>query len=147
MEHFVYRKEGYMICTDPSLLNISYVHHYLSTESYWAKNIPLDIVKKSIAHSFNFGIYADSTQVGFARIVTDYATFGYLCDVFIDDGHRGKGLSKWLLSIIDKHPALQGFRGWFLGTKDAHGLYAQFGYTAHPEPDRMMRKYNPNAYG
>jgi len=146
MEHLVYVKENYMISTDPALIDVNYVHHYLATESYWAQNIPLATVQKAIAHSLNFGVYLNQQQVGFARIVTDYACFGYLCDVFIDQTQRGKGLSKWLMQVITDHPLLQGFRGWFLGTKDAHGLYAQFGWTAHPEPHRIMRKSNLDVY-
>jgi len=141
-----FHKDGFYISTDPAILNVAYVHLYLSTQSYWAKNIPLEVLKKSIEGSCCFGVYHNNMQVGFARVITDYATFGYLCDVFIDEAFRGRGLSKWLMEVIHSHPKLQGFRTWMLGTKDAHGLYEQFGYMIHPEPGRVMRKNNPDVY-
>src|SRR4051812_17968714 len=123
-------KDGYEISTDKSKLDVHFIHQYLANESYWVKNIPLDVVQKSIAGSFCFGIYKEGRQVGFARVITDHATFGYLADVFIIEQHRGLGLSKWLMKIIMQHPQLQNFRRWMLGTKDAHELYRQFGFTA-----------------
>src|SRR6266487_1573762 len=115
-------KENYIISTDPSKLNIDTIHHYLSEESYWAKGIPRTVVEKSIANSLCFGLYNNEQsmmQVGFARLITDKATFAWLADVFILPEHRGKGLSKWLMQIIHAHPELQSLRRWLLGTRDA----------------------------
>jgi GNAT superfamily N-acetyltransferase len=142
-------KEHYHISTDPSLLEVNVIYNYLSGESYWAKNIPRDLVEKSIANSLCFGIYHNGKQTGFARLVTDKATFAYLADVFILPGYRGKGLSKWLMQVIHAHPELQGLRRWVLGTRDAHGLYEQFGWTVFDEDTRkrFMQKHNKNAYG
>lgn len=141
-------KEGYSISTDKELLDMAVIHQYLSVESYWAKNIPLEVVKRSVEHSLCFGVYHHSTQIGFARVVTDKATFAYLADVFILPQHRGKGLSKWLVATIHAHPDLQGLRRWILGTKDAHGLYAQFGWQPLPEEivPRFMQLHNPDVY-
>ena len=141
-------KEGYSISTDKELLDIVVIHQYLSLESYWAKNIPLEVVKRSVEHSLCFGVYHHSTQIGFARVITDKATFAYLADVFILPQHRGKGLSKWLVTTIHAHPDLQGLRRWILGTKDAHGLYAQFGWQPLPEEivPRFMQLHNPDVY-
>ncbi len=131
-------KNDFIISTDRSKLDIAFIHNYLSKESYWAKNIPVDVVKKSIEGSFCFGLYHDKDQVGFARVITDNATFGYLADVFIIENYRGKGLSKWLMEEIMKHPELQGFRRWMLATRDAHGLYVQFGFLPLDKPERIM---------
>ncbi len=131
-------KDQFQISTNKNKINIEYVHQFLS-HSYWAENIPVAIVKKSIENSMCFGVYENNKQVGFARVVTDHATFGYLADVFIDENYRGKGLSKWLMEIIMGHPELQGFRSWQLATRDAHGLYAQFGFKPLQNPERLMR--------
>lgn len=141
-------KNGYLISTDPARLDIAVIHQYLSKESYWAQNIPKEVVQRSIDHSLCFGIYYKEQQVGFARLVTDRATFAYLADVFILPGHRGKGLSKWLMETIHAHPDVQGLRRWLLGTRDAHGLYAQFGWTPLPEElaARFMQLHNPDVY-
>jgi GNAT superfamily N-acetyltransferase len=134
--------DTYEISTDKSKLDIPFIYEYLSVESYWAKNIPLDVVKRSIAGSFCFGVYQDEKQVGFARVVTDHATFGYLADVFISEEHRGKGLSKKLMKIVMEHPQLQNLRNWMLATKDAHALYLQFGFKPLESPERFMN-YKP----
>ena len=141
-------KQGYLISADPSKLDIAVIHQYLSRESYWAKNIPLQTVERSIANSFCFGVYYHDVQIGFARLVTDKATFAYLADVFVLPEHRGKGLSKWLIETIHVHPDVQGLRRWMLGTKDAHGLYAQFGWKPIPEEmmSRFMQLHNPDLY-
>ena len=141
-------KDGYLISTDPSLLDVDVIYNYLSGESYWAKNIPRDVVEKSIANSLCFGLYHHNRQIGFARLITDKATFAYLADVFIISEYRGKGLSKWLIQVIHAHPELQGLRRWVLGTQDAHGLYEQFGWTIFDEDirKRFMQKHNKNAY-
>jgi GNAT superfamily N-acetyltransferase len=139
----------YIVSDDKGLLDVSMVYEYLSQVSYWAKGIPREVVEKSIAYSICFGVYCkDETQVGFARVITDRATFAYLADVFILEGHQGKGLSKWLIEVIQSHPELQGLRRWMLGTKDAHGLYAQFGWLVLDEETRkrFMQRHNKNAY-
>lgn len=150
MTEFIETEEqGYRISTNPSLLNLALIHQYLSKESYWAQHIPMETVQKSIDHSLCFGVYTeDGAQVGFARIISDRATFAYLADVFILPQHRGKGLSKWLIQTIHSHPDLQGLRRWLLGTKDAHGLYAQFGWSAIPPElaSRFMQLHNPDVY-
>jgi GNAT superfamily N-acetyltransferase len=138
-------KDDFMISTDKSLLNIEVIKNYLSNESYWARNIPVETVKKSIEGSFCFGLYlnerkniSEITQVGFARVVTDYATFGYIADVFVLEQFRGRGLAKYLMETIMGHPDLQGLRRWMLATKDAHGLYAEFGFSPLDKPERIM---------
>ncbi len=142
------RNDGYTISTDQDKLDIEVIHQYLSKESYWAQNIPIEVVKRSIANSFCFGVYLHDKQIGFARMITDKATFGYLADVFILPEHRGKGLSKWLIATIHAHPELQGLRRWMLGTKDAHGLYKQFGWLPLPEEivPRFMQLHTPDVY-
>ena len=136
----------FLISTDKSRLNISYVHEYLSNESYWAAGIPIHIVEKSIENSICFGIYKNNTQVGFARLITDEATFGYLADVFVDKDYRGRGLSKWLMKIIIDLPFVSHLRGLMLATKDAHSLYEQFGFTPLDAPERYMRIQRSNVY-
>ena len=136
----------FLFSTDRKKLDIEYIHHYLSLESYWAKNIPIQIVKTSIEGSLCFGVYLNNQQIGFARVITDYATFGYLADVFIVEEYRGKGLSKWLMQTIFDNEELQGFRGWMLGTKDAHGLYEKFGFKLTNDTTRIMRKQGVESY-
>jgi GNAT superfamily N-acetyltransferase len=143
-------KNEFMISTDKSKLDIQIIQNYLSTESYWAKNIPVETVKKSIDGSCCFGLYVKENtaavtqilptrkQVGFARVVTDYATFGYLADVFVIEKYRGKGLAKWLMEEIMNHADLQGLRRWMLATKDAHGLYVKSGFLPLDKPERIM---------
>jgi GNAT superfamily N-acetyltransferase len=131
---------SYSISTDKTKINIPFVHQYLCNESYWSKNIPLDIVKKSIENSVCFSVFYKEEQIGFARVITDKASFGYLADVFIMESHRGKGLSKWLMQTILDHEELQGFRSWMLATKDAHGLYEKFGFKLTNDTTRIMRK-------
>jgi GNAT superfamily N-acetyltransferase len=138
-------KDNYSISTDKSRLNIPFIHDYIS-HSYWAEQIPVDTMTKAIEGSLCFGIYEGDKQVGFARMVTDSATFAYLADVFIDETYRGRGLSKWLMEVILSHPQLQGLRRILLATRDAHGLYAQFGFTPLNMPDRMMQIHNPDVY-
>jgi GNAT superfamily N-acetyltransferase len=146
MKFYHPRKNDFIISTDKSELDIPMIHDYLSKESYWAKNIPFDIVQKSIDGSFCFGLYqlhkqssSGIIQIGFARVITDFATFGYLADVFIIENHRGHGLAKWMMETIMNHPDLQGFRRWMLATRDAHYLYAKFGFTPLEKPERFMR--------
>ncbi len=136
---------AYTISTDPSLLDLDVIHGYL-VRSYWSPGIPRQIVATAIAHSLCFGVYHHAQQIGFARVVTDQATFAYLADVFILEPHRQQGLSKWLVAVIQAHPALQGLRRFLLATLDAHGLYAQFGFTPVAKPERMMEIARPNIY-
>ena len=142
MKVYEVRQNGFCISTDKSKLDVSVIHDYLCNESYWAKNIPAEIVQRSIEGSCCFGLYAEENsttkQIGFARVVTDYATFGYLADVFIVEQYRGSGLSKWLMKTIMNCPDLQGLRRWLLATKDAHGLYLQFGFSPLDKPERIM---------
>ncbi len=133
------QKGAYSISTDKRKLNIPVIHNYLK-EAYWCKNIPIEIVKKSIKGSICFGVYHQKKQVGFARLITDTATFGYLADVFILPEYQGNGLGKFLIKSIMECPDFQGFRSWSLATKDAHGLYAQFGFEPLAEPEKRMLK-------
>jgi GNAT superfamily N-acetyltransferase len=140
----VYEKfqNEFIISTDKSKLDVGIIHNYLCNESYWAKNISVKIVQQSIEGSYCFGLYVTENtilkQVGFARVITDCATFGYLADVFVLESYRGKGLSKWLMEIIMNCPGLQGLRRWLLATKDAHGLYSQFGFSSLDKPELIM---------
>jgi len=139
-------ENGFIFSDKKELLNIEAIHHYLSVESYWAKNIPLETVKRSIANSLCFGIYKKHEQVGFARWVTDKATFAWLCDVYVAENYRGQGLSKKLMSFMIFHPDLRGLRRYQLATLDAHGLYEQFGFAAIENPERQMGIVIPNIY-
>jgi len=136
----------YVISTDVARLDIDLVGRFLANDSYWARGIPRRVVEKAVRHSLCFGIYKGHEQIGFARVVTDYATYGYIMDVFVLPVHRGQGLSKRLMECIMTHPELQGFRRWQLGTLDAHGLYAQFGFAAPAHPERFMEKTDPDVY-
>ena len=136
----------YSITTDPSSFDYERIHDFLSRQSYWARGIPMDVMKKSIKNSLSFSIFYEEEQVGFARVVTDYATFAWLGDVFIDEGHRGKGLGKWLMETIHKHPDVQSLRRWILATSDAHGLYQKWGYTPLAKPGLYMERYEPEIY-
>lgn len=136
----------YELSTDAARLQPAVVHDYLANHSYWAKGIPLEMVERSLKNSLCFGLYHGANQIGFARVVTDRATFAYLADVFVLPDHRGRGLSQWLVESILAHPDLQGLRRWMLGTADAHGLYAQFGFTPLRHPDRFMELARPGIY-
>jgi len=142
----IWHKDNYSISTDKTTLSLEYIHHYLSEQSYWAKGIPLHTVKRSIENAICFGVYKDAQMVGFARVITDCATFGYLADVFIDETCRGQGLSKWLMEVILTHPDLQGLRRFMLATRDAHGLYRQFNFTELANPEYMMAIVNQDVY-
>ena len=133
------RVNTYDISTDPRRLQLAAIHAYL-TRSYWSPGIPEDIVARAIANSLCFGIYHGEAQVGFARVVTDKASFAYLADVYVLEAHRGQGLSKRLVAQILDHPELQGLRRFLLATADAHGLYAQYGFQPLAKPDRMMER-------
>jgi GNAT superfamily N-acetyltransferase len=137
---------NYTITTDKEKINIDIVYNYLCNESYWSKNIPLDVVKRGIENSVCFSVFYKEEQIGFARAITDKATFGYLADVFIKEPHRGKGLSKWLMQTILDNKKLQGFRSWMLATKDAHSLYEKFGFKLTSDTTRIMRKQGISEY-
>lgn len=140
------RINEFLFSTDKSLLDVNYVHQFLSQKSYWAKNIPISIVKRSIENSLSIGIYENKKQIGFARIVTDLATFGYLADVFVDEAYRGKGLSKTLMEFISSFDELKMLRRIILATSDAHGLYAQYGFKPLAAPERFMEFHRPDVY-
>ncbi len=152
MQTEFFTKDNYTISTDKSKLDVPVIHGFLST-SYWAEEIPVEIVKKSIEHSLCFGLYKENKQslpalrqVGFARVISDYATFAYLADVFILEEERGKGLSKWLMDCILQHKQLQGLRNFCLLTRDAHSLYAQYGFENLAKPQNFMAKKKDNFY-
>jgi GNAT superfamily N-acetyltransferase len=135
------------ISTDKSRLDVDLIHRWLSEESYWAKNIPRATVERSIEHSLCFGAYDGDAQVGFARVVTDRAVFAYVGDVFVLASHRRRGVSKQLMEAIRSHPELHGLRRWHLLTRDAHALYAQYGFRALDNPLRHMEIFVPDVYG
>jgi GNAT superfamily N-acetyltransferase len=141
-----YRRADFLISTDRERLNLDVVHGFL-TNSYWAEGIPREVVARSIESSLCFGIYENSgEQVGFARVVSDFATVAYLGDVFVLGSHRGRGLGKWLMECVVQHPALQNLRRWILLTRDAHGLYSQFGFEPLKAPERYMELHRPEIY-
>lgn len=127
-------------------MDVDAVHAYLSGESYWARGIPRQVVARAIQHSLCVGVFDGAAQVAFARAVTDRATYAYLADVYVLEGYRGRGLGKWIMETLVTHPNLQGLRRWSLMTKDAHGLYAQFGFTPLAQPDRSMERTDPGVY-
>ena len=136
-------KNNYKISTDKSLLDFELIYNYLDKESYWAQGIPAQILKTAIEGSLCFGVYHEDKQAGFARVVTDNATFAYICDVFILSEYRRIGLSKWLIQTIIEYPGLQGLRRWSLATADAHGLYKQFGFSELSKPQNWMEIHRP----
>jgi GNAT superfamily N-acetyltransferase len=137
-----YSRDGFLISTDKTKLNLGVIHQYLSGSSYWAQGRPLEVVKTSIEHSLCFGVYAANLQqVGFARVVTDYATIAWICDLFILESCQGKGLGKWLVEVITTYPALQGLKRLLLATRDAHELYRRYGgFQALRAPDMWMER-------
>lgn len=137
-----WRHGDFSISTDPKRLDLIMIQNFLTT-SYWAEGIPIEIVKRSIEGSLAFGIYKGNEQIGFARVITDYATFAYIGDVFVLEHFRGQGLAKWLMEVIVTHPELQGLRKWLLATFDAHGLYQKVGFTALKHPERFMERSFP----
>ena len=135
----------YRISTNKTEMDIDAIHAYL-TNSYWGKGISRDVVARAIQGSLCFGMFHNDDQIGFARMVTDKATFGYLADVYILPAHQSKGLGKKLVEAVLQHPELQGLRRIMLATKDAHSLYRSYGFTELSEPQRFMQKWNPNIY-
>ena len=134
-------RENLTISTDPARLDLDAITDMLS-RAYWAKGRTREVIARYVQHSLVFGVYDGPRQVGLARIVSDYTTFAWLCDVFIHEDYRGHGLGKWLMETIHSHPDLQGLRRWLLATRDAHGLYQQFGWTLLDHPERWMNKFN-----
>jgi GNAT superfamily N-acetyltransferase len=134
------------ITDDRARMDVDTIHRYLSEESYWAANIPRDVVERAIANSLCFGAFDGDAQIGFARVITDSATFAYLADVFVLPSHRGRGIAKEIMETVLAHPELQGLRRWHLVTRDAHALYAQFGFVPLEAPERHMAIAVKNAY-
>jgi GNAT superfamily N-acetyltransferase len=140
------RRGPYFLSTDPALLDISLIQRFLSEQSYWAPGVPRDVVERSLKNSLCFGLFHESQQIGFARLVTDRATFAWLADVFVIEAFRSQGLGKWMIESLLRHPDLQGLRRILLGTRDAHGLYAQFGFKPLAEPSRFQEIHRPDVY-
>jgi GNAT superfamily N-acetyltransferase len=138
-------RDLYSISCDRDKLDLSVVHGFLST-SYWSPGLPIEVLRRAIAGSLCFGLYHGNAQVGFARVVTDKATFAYLCDVFVLEEHRGKKLGRWLMESVASHPDLQGLRRFVLVTRDAHGLYEQFGFRPLSRPEGYMELHRPDIY-
>jgi GNAT superfamily N-acetyltransferase len=146
VKHIVeHRQAEFVISTDNERLDLDLVHGFL-TQCYWAKEIPREVVARSIENSLCFGVYGDGKQVGFARVISDSATYAYIGDVFVRESYRGRGLGKWLMACIMQHPWLQGLRRWSLVTQDAHGLYSQFGFTSLKTPESYMEMLDPEVY-
>src|ERR1700689_377231 len=140
------RRAEFVTLTYRTRLDLDAIHGFL-TNCYWARGIPREVVARSIEHALCFGVYDENgAQVGFARVVSDFATVAYLGDVFVLESHRGRGLSKWLMECVVEHPALQNLRRWILLTRDAHGLYAKFGFTPVKAPDSYMELHHSNVY-
>lgn len=146
MENIAVEKDQFLISTDKRKLDIDSIHEFLSTKAYWSLNIPKETVRKSIENSLCFGLYDGEKQVGFARVISDFATIAYLGDVYVLEEYRGHGLSKWLMETVMSHPQLQGLRRWILLTGDAHGLYRKFGWTDIADPSLWMELHNRNVY-
>ena len=138
-------KNQFTITTEKEKFDVEFIHSFL-TRSYWAEGISKEVIKRSIEGALCFGLFENDKQIGFARMITDKATFAYLADVFIIEEYRGRGLSKWLMEVIMSHPSLQGLRRMMLATRDAHGLYEKFGFTALNNVDRWMQINDPNIY-
>jgi GNAT superfamily N-acetyltransferase len=143
--HLEVHRGDYTISTDPGRLHLPAVHGYL-TRSYWAEGIAEEVVRRSVEHSLCFGLYRGAEQVGFARVVTDRATFAYLCDVYVLEGRRGRGLGRWLMETVLAHPDLQGLRRFLLITRDAHGLYRPLGFREPANPSGYLEIHRPNLY-
>jgi N-acetylglutamate synthase-like GNAT family acetyltransferase len=140
-----FERGDYRISTDPADFDLDAIHAYL-VRAYWSQGIPRKTMERAVDNSLCFALLHGKDQVGFARVVTDSATFAYLCDVYILEDHRGKGLSKWLMECLMGHPSLQGLRRFSLATRDAHGLYRQFGFRDLIKPDLIMEILRPDIY-
>jgi len=139
------QRDGFTVSTDPALLDVDAVHAFLTT-SYWAEEIPRETVERALRNSLCFGLYEGRRQVGLARVITDGATFAYLCDVYVLPEMRGRGLGTWLMECVMAHPDLQGLRRFYLVTRDAHELYRPFGFTEIKSPERHMEIVRPGLY-
>ena len=144
--HEIARRGDFLISTDPGLLDLAVIHDFLANRSYWAVGISPERQRRALAGSLCFGLYEHGRQIGLARVVTDRATFAWLCDVFVLEEYRGRGLSKWLMECVVAHPDLQGLRRIVLGTRDAHGLYARYGFKPLADPTRFLEIFHPDAY-
>jgi len=140
-----YLRDRFRITTDPSEIDVDAAHAFL-TRSYWAEGIPRETVARSIRHSLCFGVFDGGRQIGLARVISDFATYAYLGDVYVEPEYRGQGLSKWLMECVMSHPDLQGLRRWSLLTRDAHGLYRKYGFTDVAKPERYMENTVPGIY-
>lgn len=137
--------QGYAISLDPARLQLDVIHGFIA-QSYWAKGMPRETLGRAIANSLCVGAYRDDVQAGFARVVTDRATFAYLADVFVLPDHGGKGLAKTMVQALHDHSELQGLRRWMLATSDAHGVYAALGWEPVAQPDLFMQRHDPDVY-
>jgi GNAT superfamily N-acetyltransferase len=146
MQKHEYRRGEFTVSTEAARLDLDVIHKYLSEESYWSAGIPRETLEWAVAGSLCFGLYEGSRQVGFARVVTDAATFAYLCDVFVITSHRGQGLGTWLMECVMSHPQLQGLRRFVLATRDAHALYRRLGFTSPADPSAYMHIHRPDLY-
>jgi GNAT superfamily N-acetyltransferase len=143
--HEVGRRAGFLVSTDPARLDLALIHDFLSTRSYWAAGRSAEVVRRAVERSLCFGLYDGDRQAGFARVVTDRATFAWLCDVFVVEEYRGRGLGEWLVEVVLAHPDLQGLRRFLLATRDAHGLYERHGFRPLADPARFMEVFRPDA--
>src|SRR5580704_4347397 len=141
-----WQKGEFEITTDQARLDLNVIHEYLAQHSYWARGIPRPTLEKSVRNSLSFGLYQGNRQMGFARVISDYATVAYLGDVFVLPEYRGRGLAKWLMQCVASHPDLQNLRRWILVTSDAHGLYRKYGFTQLARHDSFMELYDPDVY-
>jgi len=146
MKRYEIHETDLLISDNPALLDRAFVHRFLSEHSYWAQGVPREIVDRSLDHSLCLGVYRDGQQIGFARAVTDFATFAWLADVFVVEDSRGKGVGKKLVAAVLAHPRLQGLRRLLLGTRDAHGLYSRFGFKPLAYPERFMEICSGKGY-
>ena len=145
MKTIAWVRDPFTVTTDPARVDLGVVAAFLGS-SYWAAGIPFDTVARCVANSLCFSLLDGERQIGFARVISDYTTVAYLADVFILPSHRGRGLSKWLIECVVSHPELQGLRRWLLATRDAHGLYRQYGFQPLADPQLFMERHDPNVY-
>ncbi len=140
-----WKKDNWVVSTDPAKLDVAAIHAFL-TRAYWSEQIPREVIERAVRHSLCFGLFEGNAQIGLARVVTDYATFAYLCDVYVLESHRGRGLGKWLIECVMAHPQLQGLRRFNLATRDAYGLYAPHGFRPLANPENHMERHKPDIY-
>ena len=143
--HTEWKQNEFIVSTDPAKLDVPAIHAFL-TRAYWSEQIPREVIERAVRHSLCFGLFEGNAQIGLARVVTDYATFAYLCDVYVLESHRGRGLGKWLIECVMTHPQLQGLRRFNLVTRDAHGLYAPHGLRPLAKTQSHMERHKPDIY-